>query len=42
MNWATHLIAFIFGIYAGILFALWVVDVKFDAISKPLDKPPKE
>jgi ABC-type uncharacterized transport system permease subunit len=41
MNWLTHAIAVLVGIWIGILFALWAVEFKLDAISKILNHTPK-
>ncbi|WP_267876172.1 hypothetical protein [Massilia sp. PAMC28688] len=41
MTWLTHGIAVLFGIWVGIAFALWAVDMAPDAISKILTHTPK-
>lgn len=41
MTILTHAIAFMAGIWGGILFALWAVDMVPDAISKILNHTPK-
>ena len=41
MTWLTHGLCVILGIWIGIAFALWMVDVIPDAISKILNHTPK-
>ncbi len=41
MSWFTHGLACIAGIWIGILFALWAVEMVPDAISKILNHTPK-
>jgi hypothetical protein len=42
MTWLTHGLAFLAGIWLGILFALWAVDMVPDAIGKILNHSPKD
>lgn len=41
MNWVTHVIALLIGIWIGILFALWVVDVTLSEVKQFLNNTPE-
>lgn len=41
MTWLTHFLAFVGGVWGGIIFSLWAVDMVPDTISRILKQNPK-